>query len=384
MRASSRPRPHGFILPTTMLVVVLLTVMLAAVFALISAEYRVTDNAFASSRALAFAQAGLQDYFSVGHNLSGTPAETTYTFRGGYARVVALKLRDSVTVAPTASPLWVVRSIGFDTIRAPAGQPNGQRAVAQFARLQTADIPTLATLTAANGVQMIDSDSSAYSHNNNNPISNVNALSDPRCGTSRRRGRTRLSQPNVAAALLLPAGLYTSGSGPAPTGPVIPLGSPAAVIDSTRINWALLLGGQFTPDYVNQLPSSGNSTFQIHYFTGDVSIGGSSQPRRGFLVAVGDVTLLDGAQWDGIIVAGGRLLADSVGTGHHSYEYSVRGMIVTGLNLSLAGQPVGQNLILRGNNRVLRWDWCLAHASIAALAYLVPIKNAWVDTWSTY
>jgi hypothetical protein len=344
----------------------------------------VTDNAFASSRALAFAQAGMQNYFSVGHSLTGTSDSAVYTFRGGYARVLALKLRDSVTVAPTAPPLWVVRSIGFDTVRAPAGQPNGQRAVAQFAQVQTADIPTLATMTAANGVQMINSDSNHQSYHDDNPISNVNARSDPRCGASRRRGRARPYQSDVAAALLLPAGLYTSGPGPPPTGPVVQLGSSTAVMDSTRINWALLLGGQFTPDYVNELPPSGNRLFETHYFTGDVSIEGGSQPRRGLLVAVGDVTLQDGAQWDGIIVAGGRLLADSSGTGHHSYEYTVRGMIVTGLNLSLGGYPVGPNRILRGNSRVLQWDWCLAHASITSLSYLVPIKNAWVDTWSTY
>ena len=375
MRASSRSRPRGFILPTTMLVVVLLTVMLAAAFALVSAEYHVTDNAFASSRALAIAQAGMQNYLSVGHNLSAASDSAVYAFRGGYARVLALKIRDSVTVAPTARPLWVVRAIGFDTVRAPAGQPNAQRAVAQFVQLQTADIPILAMMTAANGVQMIGSDGNPHAADPN-PLSNVDAHFNvvPGCAA------VRPNPSDVSRALLLPAGLYTQGSGSAPTGPVVQLGSSADVIDSTRINWALLLGGQFTPDYVNQLPSAGNSTYQIHYFTGDVSVPSGS--RRGFLVAVGDVTLQSGAHWDGIIVAGGRL--DASGTGNNSYQYTVHGMIVTGLNLSLGGHPVGANQIRRGANRVLRWEWCYAHASISSLAYLVPIKNAWVDTWSTY
>jgi hypothetical protein len=59
-------------------------------------------------------------------------------------------------------------------------------------------------------------------------------------------------------------------------------------------------------------------------------------------------------------------------------------MIVTGLNLSILGNTVLPNKIRRGSNRVLQWEWCYAHASISSLAYLVPIKNAWVDTWSTY
>jgi Tfp pilus assembly protein PilX len=361
MRASSRPHPRGFILPTTMLVVVLLTVMLAAAFALASSEYRVTDNAFASSRSLAFAQAGMQNYLSVGHNLAGTSDSAVYTFRGGYARVLALRLRDSVTVAPKARPLWVVRSIGFDTVRAPAGQPNGQRAVAQFAQLQTADIPILAAMTAANDVQMIGS--------GDNPITNVDARFSvvPGCAA------VRPNPSNVSTALLVPT---YSEPGELPTGPVVQLGSSATVIDSTRINWALLLGGQFTPDFVNRLPNQGNSTYLIHYFTGDVTIPNGS--RRGFLVAVGDVKLDPGAHWDGIIVAGGRLDADVNGS------YTVHGMIVTGLNLSILGNTVLPNKIRRGSNRVLQWEWCYAHASISSLAYLVPIKNAWVDTWSTY
>ena len=39
--------PRGFVLPTSMLVVTLLTVMLAAAFILVSADYRTTDNTFA-------------------------------------------------------------------------------------------------------------------------------------------------------------------------------------------------------------------------------------------------------------------------------------------------------------------------------------------------
>lgn len=58
-----------------MLVVTLLTVMLASAFILVSADYRTTLNAFASARALALAQAGMQNYFSVGHNLLGMSSE---------------------------------------------------------------------------------------------------------------------------------------------------------------------------------------------------------------------------------------------------------------------------------------------------------------------
>ena len=194
--------PRGFVLPTSMLVVTLLTVMLAAAFILVSADYRTTDNAFASSRALAIAQAGIEDYFSASHDLlSATSDSINYTYGNGYAAVVARKIRDSVsTVAPA---LWVVRSTGFDTVRALSGQPNGRRTVAQFATFQGGVLPALAALTAANGVTM------TMSSDGPNPISGLNtnfpsSAYDPPC------------TPPAASdtiGLVVPAGGYNGSGG---------------------------------------------------------------------------------------------------------------------------------------------------------------------------
>jgi Tfp pilus assembly protein PilX len=358
-----RPR-RGFVLPTTILVVTLLTVMLAAAFILVSADYRTTLNAFASARALALAQAGLQNYLSVGHNLLAlTQDSTTYTFSNGWASVIARRLRDSTTTAPLQPALWVVEAIGFDTVRALSGQPNGQRAVAQFATLQPGNLPARAAITAANGDSMIGAGA--------NPVDGRNfAFAITGCTIPARADTMGLTVPGPAG----PAGGYVGPGGNDVNG-VKGVGasieyrsSASAVIDSTRIDWAKLVAGQFTPDFVGVLPDAGNNTYQSHYFVGNLTI--DAGQRRGLLVVTGNVTFSSGAHWDGVIIAGGYI--------DFGPSFTLHGMAITGLN----GTP-GRNRINRAAGTI-EWDWCYSHASIASLMYLVPIKNAWVDTWSTY
>jgi type II secretory pathway pseudopilin PulG len=363
MRASSGKRRGGFILPTTLLVMTVLTVMLAAAFILVSAEYRVTDNSFASSRALALAQAGLQNYFATGHPLTGAADSTVFTFSNGYARVAAFKLRDSTA---TNQALWVVRSIGFDTVRASAGQPNGQRAVAQFATLNPGALPYRATMYAANGVYMVGVPTST------NPITGSDLVSctSPRTDTN---------------GVIVARGGYTDSAASSntpwgdPAG-VDSLASASAVIDSTHIDWAALLGGQFTPDYVATPPclhaqQLNSSAFPSGYCDGNATL---TDRRYGLLVVTGNVTLESGVHWDGIIVAGGKV------DGGGDFPYKVHGMIISGLNIS-RGMSVPPNPIRRSDgSRTIGFGSCYTVPSISGLSGLVPIKNAWVDNWSLY
>jgi hypothetical protein len=345
-----------------MLVVTLLTVMLAAAFILVSADYRTTLNAFATARALALAQAGLQNYLSVGHSLLAlTQDSTTYTFSNGWAAVVSRQIRDSTIIAPRQPALWVVESIGFDTVRALSGQPNGQRAVAQFATLQPGILPARAAMVAVNGDSMMGIGT--------NPISGRNfgfAIA----------GCVIPASPHAdSMGLTVPAGGYVGSGGNDVNGvkgvglSIEYLGSASTVIDSTRIDWAKLVAGQFTPDFVGVLPSAGNNTYNSHYFTGNLTL--PAGQRRGLLVVTGNVTFSSNTHWDGIIVAGGSV---DFGPGY----FWMHGMTISGLN----GTPT-KNRVARGVGTI-QWDWCYLHASMSSLMYLVPLTNAWVDTWSTY
>jgi hypothetical protein len=360
-----------------MLVVTLLTVMLAAAFILVSADYRTTLNTFATARSLAVAQAGMQTYFSVPHVLTGTSDSATYTFSGGYARVLAQRLRDSDP--PNAHPiaLWVVRSIGYDTVRALAGQPNGQRAVAQFATLTTVSLPARAAMVAPNGVQLLGGGSPTAA------LSGTDLGSQCSC-TSPGTGSNALS---VTSGLLSPN---------TPPLPWEQIPTQRAALDSTHIDWASLLAGNFTPDSTLTpgstagWPAGGSCIYRTWYVPGDAVIpaipgGPYGSGIRGLLVVKGNVTVSDGAHWDGVIVAGGSLKGAT-----SSANYLIHGMVVTGLSLLSPGTDPGRNSVATqvplssGYAAHIQWTWCYTMGAIGSLFYLVPVKNSWVDTWSTY
>jgi hypothetical protein len=117
----------------------------------------------------------------------------------------------------------------------------------------------------------------------------------------------------------------------------------------------------------------------VAYVPGDITIPAvpSGTPgMRGMLVVRGNVKVVDNTHWDGIILAGGYLAAAP------GASYSLHGMVVTGLNRAL-GQAVPRDTVARGAVRV-QWTWCYTQSSIGSLSSLMPIKNAWADTWSTY
>jgi hypothetical protein len=169
-----------------------------------------------------------------------------------------------------------------------------------------------------------------------------------------------------------------------------------AALDSTHIDWASLLSGNFTPDSTLTpgstvgWPAGGSCTYLTWYVPGDAVIpaipgGPYGSGIRGLLVVRGNVTVSDGAHWDGVIVAGGRLKGAT-----SSANYLIHGMAVTGLSLLSPGTDPGPDSVATqpplsaGYAAHVQWTWCYTKGAIGSLSYLVPVKNSWVDTWSTY
>ena len=356
-------RRRGFILATTLLVMTLLTVMLMAGFVLISAEFRTTNGSYSNARSMDLAQAGLQSYFSNAHTLNTGSDSTNYTFPGGYAMVLAQRLRDSTV---TDRAVWIVYSTGVDSTRSLIANGTGKRVVAQIALFSAGSMPVRAAMVAANGVQMTGS--------GNQPINGTNFNTSV-------AGCTQVGAAGNTTGLTTAYGGYTAGGAAAPTGGVDSMTTAAKVNDSTHIDWAKLVAGEFTPDFYNQLPAGPypNTNYQTYYYPnpagGNVTI--PANQYRGLLVVNGDVTLSAGAHWDGIIVAGGRLTT-AVGPS----TYTLHGTIITGLNIVL-GQTVNRNMVDRGAN-FIQFDWCYTRSSMISLSYLVPVKGAYLDTWKTY
>jgi Tfp pilus assembly protein PilX len=366
----SRGAERGFVLATTLLVTTLLTVMLAASFLLVSAEQRTTDNSFGTARALALAQAGLQNYFAQNRGLSDTSTydSTRIVLVLGYADVVATRVRASGATSGSPLALWVVRSRGVATSPVMAGQTQGTRTIAQFAQLNEGVLPARAALVALNGVVISGAGiSPAPAH----PVSGHDLGSIFPC----------VSPGGLAAdtfAVATPNGKYQVVNTQAPAGIGVETWYPSwsNLYDSTHIDWSGLVGGNFLPDYTippAPWPPILSNNYLVGYVAGNVTI--PAGQRRGMLVVTGDVTLAPSAHWDGIILAGGRLLPNAAGA-------IVHGMVVTGLNLSL-GMVVPPDTIQPGVVRV-QWTWCYTQSSVNSLSALVPLTNAWADTWTTY
>ena len=345
-----RTEPRGFVLPTTLMVMALLTVMLTAAFILVSAEYRTTDNALAMSRAHTLAQAGLENYMSRSPTLTGA---TTYdslhvVFGTGYADVVAQRL---VTASGSRPSLWVIRSAGVLTAGGTlTGQTTARRVVAQLAVLNPGTFPVLSAFVAANPVVLVGS--------GGNPI----------------RGRDACTGNLDTLGLTIAAGDLT-GSGV--QGGIRTLASHAAVLDSTHIDWAAILAGAATPDYVVPNWPGSWTGYPIVYAPGNLTLPVGT--RSGVLIVQGDLTLGSGGStnWNGVILVGGRII-------EASDNMRIRGALTTGLNNLITPNSVPPDTINRAGGADYQWDSCVATQAIQGLGSVSPLKNGYIGTWSTY
>jgi type II secretory pathway pseudopilin PulG len=358
-------RQRGFVLPTTVLVVALLTVLLTSAFVLAAAEWRTTDNSQSASRSTAMAQAGLESYFAMNRALTSTAESDSVIINmpGGFADVRARRL-----IAPggDTAGLWFVRSHGITGGSFYGGQLVAYRYVGTLARLFTTSFPARAAVLAVNGFGVADRPTDAY------PVSGAD-VDISGCTSS------------DTVPLIVPSGMY-SASGTTPPGSVQYAASSTAAADLSRIDWATIANGDFTPDFTitssSELPGS-TSPYRVYFVNGDISVTdvGGGNARRGILVATGNVTLQANARWDGIIIAGGLL---SVNPG--SANFQIRGLLITGLNVML-GAVVDVNSIHRGNppsgatGARIQWSSCIVREASAAIQGFRPVRGTWQDTW---
>ena len=271
--------------------------------------------------------------------------------------------------ASTGSPLalYVVRSTGVATSPVMAGQVQGSRTIAQFAQLNPSNLPARAALVALNGVLVNGSSGST------NPIYGHDLGSISPCVSpgGNAADTFALSVPRL--------GLYSAAQpSPLPTGYPTGIDSTYAswspLYDSTHVDWVSIMSGNLIPDYTippSPYPPYSNN-YQVGYVPGNATL--PSWQIRGVLVVKGNLTVPATAHWDGIILVGGYLTAASGAQLH--------GMVVTGLNRAL-GQNPPMDTLPRGNS-VVQWTWCYTQSSINSLSSLVPVRNGWANTWTTY
>ena len=350
----STDRRRGFILPTTLMVMTLLTVMLTAAFILVAAESRTTDNSLAMGRAHALAQAGLQTYLTLNRGISpGTNSDSVrLTFPAGYADVIGSRL---VAPGPTGVALWLVRSTGVLTGSTLTGLTTARRSVAQLASFNPGSLPLRGVFVSAHPVAVID----FFGFGGlSDPVSGVDA-----CGVSAPKRELTIANGTLTGSL----------------GGITPdyLASAAAVLDSTHIDWASLLAGNFTPDYIApSWPSF--SGYPIGYAPGNLTLPGGT--RVGILVVQGDLTINDLSHWGGIIIVGGHVRT----TSNFPINVQVRGAVISGLNNLITPGSVGLDTLYRGWGTSFQWNSCEAGWAAGAMASMSPMSNGYIDTWANY
>ena len=345
---------RGFALPLTILVVTVMTMLIASANVRARADRVIAESSGATVTAFAVAQSGMQRYFAYYDSIKVRPPDgdsLRVNVASGFADVRAYKVLSPTDTMETE--LYIVRSTGILIEPTRGSDPQAQRTVAQFAQWQSASMLVRGVVTAANDWSII-------------PWTDVDVRGWDHCSPA---APTVPGVRTMAASTLAPADFDDISS-------LIRSGTGSAVADSTRIDWAFIVGGQFEADYDSY--QAWDTSYPTMLITGDTTI--NNFIGMGLLIVTGDLTLTGFAlNWRGVVLVGGRLTI-AVGAGVYGY---FRGVTVTGLNAQLGMSPAA-NLISGGSLIDFNYHRCEVQKALNTFVGFAPIQNAWIDNWAMY
>lgn len=352
--ASPRQRT-GFAIPAAILVILVLTVAIAAGFSIAMAERRSAEDQKAQITAFEMAEQGMEVFLlnrgSLGFTTipPGAQDSTRITFTGGYADVVMTRIR----VAQKSLPgLYVIHSRGVQTRGVYAGTPQGVRIVAEYALWNPAAMKVSAGWAALAGLRK---------NGNAGSISGTDG-----CGDS--AAVAGVSVPSVPGYI-------------GPTSPVS--GSPpvdTTLADSVPLNWPAIVNGTAINPTLTIPPGSWPSFADTSYYpvikvNGDFTIPSSG---RGTLIVTGSLTINGSTSWNGILLVGGKLTSNG--------NNGIAGTTLSGLNVKLGLYvPSSTDSISTANGtKSFSYNSCSVARALLSLGALIPLPNTWVDNWGTY
>jgi hypothetical protein len=347
----------GFAIPVAILVIMVLTIMIAGGFSLVSAERRSVSDQKSQISAFRIAEQGLEIYLIRRDSLlSGTPGYTKVpglkdsviiNMTGGFANVSLTRIR-----APRGNQagIYVIRSKGTETAGAYAGTPQGVRTVAQYVLWEPLPMQVLAGWTALSGLQK------------NGAAGTIGGIDV--CGFA-----------DTVAGVVVPFN-------PGYTGKTVAIGDPpidSVAPDSVEIDWNAIINlNAITPTVTipgGSFPTAAqfaDTTFYpiIRINQADFTIPTSGQ---GMIIASGNLTINGSTGWNGVLLVGGDITSNG--------NNGVQGATVSGLNVKL-GTYVPSSTA-NGTKEYLFNSCEVAKATTPAGA-LVTLRNTWVDNWVEY
>jgi len=354
---------RGFAIPIAVLVIMVLTIMVAGGFSLVSAERRSVADQKSQISAFRIAEQGLEIFLVRRDSLmAGKPGYTKVpgaipdtvqiNVPGGYAQVTLTRLRP---VRGSQSGLYVVRSRGVETVGAYAGSPQGVRTVAQYALWEPASMQVLAGWTALSGLQ--------------------------KNGGSGTLGGIDLCHDSAAVAgVVVPVN-------PGYTGKTVAVGDPpvdSVAPDSVAIDWnGIVNGGMIQPTITipggtwptaamtASFADTSSTYYPIIRVNGNFVLPSSG---TGMLIVTGTLTVNGSTGWRGVLLVGDDITSNG--------NNGIQGATVSGLNVKL-GTYVPDPSTANGTKQY-NYNSCEVAKATTTMGALVTLRNTWVDNWVEY
>jgi hypothetical protein len=354
------------------LALALITAAIVAGFSATSAETVANNSLRAQNRAYQMAEAALQQFImrrsEAGWctNCVTDPAVadsewSTVNLQGGYARVVALRVRPKLSDGSPA--LFYIISTGTDTMARLSGSGNAllaSRSVGTYATFNTPGIKAVGAWFSFSGI----------TNSSTGSVAPVGGADD--CGAAA-----------AIAGIVIPSGGQYNGSGPKPTG--TPATDSSMSIDSMKkrvgIDWNAIVNYDALPADVTIPSGSFPSVIQFadtSYWPVIHLKQSYTIPRdgRGIIIADSDLTFASNNVWDGIVLVGGRLVSRGSDT--------TTGVVFSGLNRMLPGATNPANNTTVDNDTIrqtkrFRYSSCKVSRASERLKYYFAFTNAWSD-----
>jgi hypothetical protein len=364
---------HGFALPMTIMVIVVLTAALTAAFVATSAETTTNAAHRGQSRAFMVAQMGLERFLEQPDELAlcpkcdtlrTTPAVETFgkEIDGDSVYITVTRIRHQS--GPKAPAVYFIQARGIDKRSKLSGRLadiDAERSVGLFAQW---NVNTMQVRSAWTSLTGLDKNGSA------GLISGVD-----QCG----------EMPSIAGTMVGKGDLEYSGSTKWAQGdPPIDTSMTADSLAKTmQIDWNSIINGDAMPaDFTvpqDQFPSQA-------WFDADtsrwpvirVTTNGYSLPNRGrgIIIAEGDFVISGSDMWDGVILVGGKLISNGSNT--------VAGATISGLNVLLpGGADPGDSQLDDGSTadgqKIYQYSSCKVARATKSLQRYRVLANTWAD-----